>query len=60
VEHADFQKLIGACEKLLADQDQLIANLKAEGRDLTDALHLRTQIVNLLSKIRSTHWRMMH
>ena len=60
VEQTDFQKLVSACEKLLADQAQLMARIEAEGGDVTDALHLRTQILNLLCKVRSASRHQIH
>jgi hypothetical protein len=36
---------------MLAGQDSLIARFKKEGRDTSDAIQLRTQIMDLLSSI---------
>ena len=47
----ELRDLVGVCEQMLAGQDRLIAKFKKEGRDTSDAIQLRTQIMDLLSSI---------
>ena len=46
-----ISELIRVCEEMLARQDRLIARLEAEGRGTSDALWLRTRIMDLLGSI---------
>jgi hypothetical protein len=44
-------EIIGVCEEMLARQDRLITKLKNEGCDTSEAIRLRTQIMDLLGSI---------
>ena len=47
----ELLEIIRVCEGMLDRQDRLIASLKKEGRDTSDAIWLRRQIMDLLSSI---------
>ena len=44
----ELREIIDVCERMLDRQNRLIASLKKEARDTSDAIWLRTQIMDLL------------
>ena len=48
---SDFDEQLAMCKRMLAEHDRLIEAFKAEGRDLTEVLELREQLVALVKNV---------
>jgi len=48
---SDFDELLAMSKRMLAEHDRLIQAFKAEGRDLTEVLELREQLVALVKNV---------
>jgi hypothetical protein len=50
----ELLEIISVCEEMLARQDRLISTQEKGGRDTSDTMRLRTQIMDLLGGVQDT------